>query len=84
MTERPGTWLTLFLEGGGPGNGVGLLVEAAEERVVVEDVPEAVSDLFEPDVFVVERLAQEVLAGVEAERTGAARRSPRRWCARMF
>ena len=45
---------------------MGLLVEAAEERLVVEDVPEAVSDRFEPDVFVVERLAQEVLAGVEA------------------
>ncbi len=50
---------------------MGVLVEAAEERVVVEDVPEAVSDLFESDVFVVERLAQEVLAGVEPERARA-------------
>lgn len=64
MTERPGTWLTLWLEGWGPGNGVGVVVEAAAERVVVEDVPEAVGDLFEADVFVVERLAQDVLAGI--------------------
>ena len=63
---------------------MGLLVEAAEECLVVDDVPEAVSDLFEPDVFVVERLAQAVLAGVEVEGAGAARRSGRRWCARMF
>jgi hypothetical protein len=33
---------------------VGVFVEAAEERVVVEDVPEAVGDLFESDVFMVE------------------------------
>ena len=71
MTERPGTWLTLFLEGWNPSDGVGVVVEAAEEGVVVEDVPEAVGDLFQPDVFVVERLAQEVLARVEAERAGA-------------
>jgi len=38
LTEHPGTWLTLGLKGGGPGNGVGVVVEAAEERVVVEDV----------------------------------------------
>jgi hypothetical protein len=63
---------------------VGVFVEAAEERVVVEDVPEAVSDLFEPDVFVVERSAQALLAGVEAEGPGAARRSARPWCTRMF
>ena len=49
-----------------------MFVEAAEEGVVVDDVPEAVLDFFEPDVVVVERLAQEVLAGVEAEGAGAA------------
>jgi hypothetical protein len=67
VTECPGTWLTLFLEGGGPGDGVGVFVEAAEEGLVVEDVPEAVLDFFECDVFVIERLAQEVLAGVEGK-----------------
>lgn len=49
-----------------------MFVEAAEEGVVVDDVPQAVLDFFEPDVVVVERLAQEVLAGVEAEGAGAA------------
>ena len=49
-------------DGGPPGDGVGVFVEAAEEGLVVDDVPEAVLDFFEPDVFVIERLAQEVLA----------------------
>jgi len=49
----------------------GMVVEAAEERVVVEDVPEAVVDLFKADVLVVERLAHEVLAGVKPERACA-------------
>ena len=62
MTECPGTLLTLVLEGRGPGDGVGVFVEAAEEGLVVDDVPEAVLDFFEPDVLVVECLAQEVLA----------------------
>ena len=51
---------------------MGVFVEAAEEGLVVDDVPEAVLDFLESDVFVVERLAQEVLAGVEAEGAGAA------------
>lgn len=46
---------------------VGVVGEATEERVVIEDVPEAVRDLFEAEVFVVERMAHEVLAGVEAK-----------------
>ena len=46
---------------------MGVFVEAAEEGLVVNDVPEAVLDFFEADVFVIERLAQEVLAGVQAE-----------------
>ena len=54
--ECPGTWLTLVLEGWDPGDGVGVFVEAAEEGLVVEDVPEAVLDFFESDVFLVERL----------------------------
>ena len=45
-----------------PGDSVGVFVEAAEERVVVGDVPEAIIDLFEADVFVIERLAQELLS----------------------
>ena len=49
-----------------------VFVEAAEERLVIEDVPEAVGDLFESDVFMVEGLAQEVLPPVQAEGTGAA------------
>jgi len=51
---------------------VGVFVEAAEERLVVKNVPEAVFDFFEPDVFVVERLAQEVLARVQAKGAGGA------------
>jgi len=51
---------------------VGVFVKASEERVVVEEVPEAVLDFLQPDVFVVERLAQEVLAGVEPEGASAA------------
>jgi hypothetical protein len=49
-----------------------VFVEAAEERLVIEDIPEAVGDLFQADVFVIERLAQEVLAGVEPEGAGPA------------
>jgi len=44
---------------------VSMFVEAAEERLVIEDVPEAVGDLFESDVFMVEDLAQEVLPRVQ-------------------
>ena len=48
-----------------------MVVEAAGKRVVGEDVPEAVTDLFKADGFVVERLAQEVLTGVKPERARA-------------
>ncbi len=48
-----------------------MFVEATEERFVVDDIPDAVLDFFEPDVFVVERLAQEMLAGVQAEGAGS-------------
>jgi len=51
---------------------VGVFVEAAEERLVIEEVPESVGDFFEPDEFAIECLAQEVLASVEAEGAGAA------------
>lgn len=56
MTERPGTWLTLLPEGRSSGDPVSVFVEAAEERFVVEDVPEAVGDLLKANVFVVEGL----------------------------
>lgn len=49
-----------------------MFVEAAEQGLVVDEVPEAVLHFFEPDVFVVEGLAQEVLAGMEPEGPGAA------------
>lgn len=51
---------------------MGAFVEAAGERVVVGDVPEAVGDFFEADVFMVQRLAEEVLARVQTEGPGAA------------
>lgn len=51
---------------------MGVFVETAKERLVVDDVPEAILDFFESDVFLVERLAQEVLAGVEPEGAGGA------------
>jgi len=51
---------------------VGVFVEASEQRLVVDQVPEAVLDFFEADVFAVERLAQKVLAGVESEGAGVA------------
>lgn len=57
MTKRPGTWLTLFPEGRSPGNDAGLFIKASEKRVVVEDIPESVIDLFEADVLVIEGLA---------------------------
>ncbi|MGH2359016.1 MAG: hypothetical protein ACRDGM_00505 [bacterium] len=44
-----------------------MLVEASEQGVVVEDIPDAVLDLFEADVLTVEGLGKEVLAGVESE-----------------
>lgn len=72
MTERPGTWSTLFPEGRGPGDGLRGFIEAAQESLIVDDVPEAVVDLFESDVLMVERLAEEVLPRVQAEGTGAA------------
>src|SRR3989304_4832376 len=50
----------------------GALVESSEQRVVVDDIPDAIVPLLEPDRFAVERLTQEVLAGVETERTGVA------------
>ncbi len=67
MTVCPGTWLTLFSEGRCPGQGVGVLIEASEERVVVEDVPEPILDFLEADVLTVEGVAEEVLTGVQAE-----------------
>jgi hypothetical protein len=51
---------------------VGVFVEATEQGLVVDEVPEAVLYFFQPDVFGVEGLAQEVLAGVEPEGPGAA------------
>ena len=49
-----------------------MFVKATEQGLVVDEVPEAVPHFFEPDVFVIEGLAQEVLAGVEPEGAGAA------------
>jgi hypothetical protein len=47
-------------------------IESSEERVVVEDVPDGIVDLFEGDVLVVEGLAEEVLPRVQAKGAGAA------------
>lgn len=66
MTECPGTWVTLVLAEVSPGDGVGVFVEAAGERLVARDVAEAVGDLLESDVFVVEGLARNELPGVQA------------------
>lgn len=59
-----GTWLTVVLEVRSPGDEVGVFVEAAEERGVVDDVPDSVVDFFEGDVFAVEGLTEKVVAGV--------------------
>ena len=72
MTDRPGTWLTLFSEGRRPGDGLRAFIESTEQRVVVEDVPDRVVDFFEADVLVVESLAEEVLSGVQVEGAGPA------------
>jgi hypothetical protein len=42
----------------------------AEHRLIGEDVPQAVRDFFQPDVFVVESLAQRVLTRMKAEGAG--------------
>ena len=44
-----------------------LLMEPAEERVVVEDVPDSVLDFFQPNVLAVQGVTEELLAGVEAK-----------------
>lgn len=49
---------------------VGALVEAAETCLIVHDTPQAVGDLLEADVLVIEAGTQEVLAGVQAEGRG--------------
>jgi hypothetical protein len=43
--------LTLSSEGGSPGVGAGVFVKASGERLVVEEAPEAVSDLLQPDAL---------------------------------
>jgi hypothetical protein len=48
-----------------------MFVEPAEERLVIEDIPKAVGDLFQVDVFVIERLAQDSVG-----RSGAGRFRP--------
>jgi len=47
-------------------------IEASQKRVVVNDVPSAVFDLFEADLFVVQRLAQKMLSRVQTEGAGPA------------
>ena len=64
MTKRPGTSLTLFLLRRCPGDEVRTLVEATEQRGVVQNIPDAVLDLLEPDGLVVEGLTEEVLTRV--------------------
>jgi len=55
-----------------PGDLTGLQVDSSKDRVVVDDAPDAVSDLLEPDVFSLERIAQGILPGVKAERAARA------------
>jgi hypothetical protein len=42
-------------------------IDLPEQRTLIDDVPHAVADLFETDVFALEHLAQEGLLRVEAE-----------------
>jgi len=51
---------------------VGAFVESSEQRVVIDDIPDAIVHLLEPDRFAVERLTRQVLAEGETERTGVA------------
>jgi len=44
-----------------------VLVEAAEQRGVVDDVPDAIIDRFETDVLAVEGLAEVSVAAVDDE-----------------
>ena len=48
-----------------PSDLTGLQVDSSKDRVVVDQAPDAISDLLEPDVFSLERIAQEILPGVE-------------------
>jgi hypothetical protein len=62
-----GDMVNTFSEGRDPGDGLVMFVKAPKKRVVVDDVPEAIFDLFEANVFVIECLAEKVLPGVQAE-----------------
>ena len=55
----------------GPSDVQGALVNLAEQRTVIHDVPNAITDLFEANVFAAKNLAQEGLPGAEPERARA-------------
>ena len=49
---------------------MGVFIETPEERLVVNDVPDAIVHFFEPDRSAVERLTQKVLSRVQPEGAG--------------
>ncbi len=61
------TYSVLF----GSGDIEAAFVDFSEQRTVIHDVPNAVADLFEADVFAAKDLTQERLLGVEPERARA-------------
>ena len=54
-----------------PGDIEAAFVDLSEQRTVIHDVPNAVADFFEADVFSAKDLTQEGLLGVEPERARA-------------
>ena len=55
-----------------PGDLTGLQVDPSKNRVVVDEAPDAIADFLKPDIFSLERIAQEILPRVKAKRAARA------------
>ena len=67
-----GRWSLIVCDRSDPSNAPGALVDLTEQRTVINDVPNAVGDFFQGDVFAAEGVAEERLTRLQAERAGRA------------
>ena len=72
VNKSPAASFTPYATGLNPGNARRAFIDLAEQRTVIDDVPNAIADFFEADVFAAEGVAEERLTRLQAERAGRA------------